>query len=87
MQEADFVVVGSSGGGLAEAMGPGGVTFETENASALAAALEKVIDLPYAGPVKADSPAGLHLASHRPEFVARRYLELLTLHPLKYSNQ
>ena len=81
------VVVGSSGGGLAEAMGPGGVTFETENASALAAVLEKVIDLPYVGPVKADSPAGLHLASHRPEFVARRYLELLALHPLKYSNQ
>jgi glycosyltransferase involved in cell wall biosynthesis len=64
-------VIGSEGGGLPEAIGPCGVTFPNGDADALAECLLQELPL--------DEYRGLaaeHLAPHRPEVVARAYLEI-----------
>ncbi len=66
-------VVGSGGGGLPEAIGPGGRTFANGDARALAEALRATL---------ADSPAAPgaveeHLRRHSRRVVAQRYLEVL----------
>jgi glycosyltransferase involved in cell wall biosynthesis len=69
-------VIGSSGGGLPEAIGPCGVTFANGDAAALAEKIEMFLKQP-------DLLAGFrqnaanHLARHQPEVVAQKYIELL----------
>ena len=70
------LVIGSRGGGLKEAIGPCGVTFDNGDAAGLAAVLEEVLAdphrfLPHAGVVSE------HLALHGSEPVVARYLEVL----------
>lgn len=70
------VVVGSSGGGLAEAIGPCGVTFPNGDAGALAARLDELLANPRLGdPLRQAAPA--HLEAHRVSTVANTYTELL----------
>lgn len=70
------VVVGSEEGGLKEAIGPCGFTFENGNAEALAAALQRALfDLDAAKSLRACAPD--HLARFRAEAVATAYLELM----------
>lgn len=67
-------VVGSAGGGLPEAMGPGGRTFPNGDAPALAAVLRMTLrDGQPADPAAIEA----HLERHSPRVVARRYLEVL----------
>lgn len=70
------LVVGSSGGGLPEAIGPGGVVFPNGDVPALAAALLRGLALDAAQPdfrrlVQA------HLQRHHPESVAKAYLAVI----------
>lgn len=69
------VVVGSSGGGLPEAIGPCGITFANGDAEALARALEKLI-LITDERRRLLARASEHLAQFHPETVARQYLDL-----------
>ncbi|HZR18250.1 MAG TPA: glycosyltransferase family 4 protein [Verrucomicrobiae bacterium] len=70
------VIVGSQAGGLPEAIGPCGATFSTGDAAALAALLTTILP-------SNDALAGFrvhaarHLAQHRPDAVAQRYLSTL----------
>jgi len=67
------VVVGSAEGGLAEAIGPCGITFPNGNARALADALARLLD----DPAECDrlrQNAGAHLARFTPRHVAKIYL-------------
>jgi glycosyltransferase involved in cell wall biosynthesis len=71
------VVVGSTCGGLPEAIGPCGRTFSNGDPAALAEVLQDLLARPeswkdYFAHVKA------HLEAHRPSVVAGRYLEILT---------
>ncbi|MHB1953067.1 MAG: glycosyltransferase family 4 protein [Sulfobacillus sp.] len=69
------VVVGSHGGGLKEAIGPGGLTFPNGDASALADSLETLLtdcDLV----TRLQSAVSGHLAQHQPADIAARYLEV-----------
>ncbi len=69
------VVVGSKGGGLPEAIGPGGLTFPNGDAGALAEALEKLLR----APDECDglgAPAQKHLVHFHPTAIAHRYLDL-----------
>jgi glycosyltransferase involved in cell wall biosynthesis len=69
------LVIGSSGGGLPEAIGPCGVTFPNTDAPALADILEKLLRAPgERDRFVAEAPA--HLAHFQPDVVARRYLDL-----------
>jgi len=70
------VVVGSSGGGLADAIGPCGATFPNGDAAALAAVLCRLLtdETARAG---YRAGAGAHLRHHQPDVVAARYLEVL----------
>ena len=69
------VVVGSEGGGLGEAIGPGGLTFPNGDVAALADRLEQVLDdADLLARLRAALPE--HLARHRPPKVAARYLEV-----------
>lgn len=69
------VVVGSSGGGLPDAIGPCGMTFPNNDAEALAHALEELLTSEH---LVASFRAGaeLHLSRHRPREVARAYLKV-----------
>jgi glycosyltransferase involved in cell wall biosynthesis len=70
------VVVGSDGGGLPEAIGPCGLVYERGSARALADTLEKVLrDELLRRRLREAAPA--HLAAHRREVIARRYLAVL----------
>lgn len=69
------VVVGSSGGGLPEAIGPCGVTFSNENAEALAKALHKLLIQPNER-ARFAAHAPKHLTQFHPEVIANRYLDL-----------
>jgi glycosyltransferase involved in cell wall biosynthesis len=67
------MVIGSSGGGLPEAIGPCGITFANGDSSELANAIESVLSHPellnaYRG------PATEHLLRHAPLSVARKYI-------------
>jgi glycosyltransferase involved in cell wall biosynthesis len=72
------VVIGSSGGGLPEAIGPCGVTFPNGDAAALAKKIQSLLSEP--DQIKAyQENAERHLANHKPETVARQYLQLMGL--------
>ena len=70
------VVVGSADGGLKEAIGPCGVTFENGNENALANCLAKLLLDPEAG-ANFQKAAPEHLAKFRANAVASAYLELI----------
>jgi glycogen synthase len=70
------VVIGSAEGGLAEAIGPCGITFPNGNARALAEALTRLLG----DPAECDrlrENASAHLAPFRPRHVAKIYLETM----------
>ena len=70
------VVVGSAAGGLAEAIGPCGITFPNGDAQALAKALSRLIEDPMErARLRRNSTA--HLARFTPEHVASLYLEAM----------
>ena len=69
-------VVGSSGGGLPEAIGPCGRTFRNGSVEELADVLAELLRSP-ASLEALRAGAAAHLAKHRSEPVARRYLEAL----------
>jgi glycosyltransferase involved in cell wall biosynthesis len=68
------VVVGSAGGGLAEAIGPCGVTFPNGDAAALADAITTLLADPDER-ARLRQPAMSHLARFTPRHVAGIYLE------------
>jgi glycosyltransferase involved in cell wall biosynthesis len=68
------VVIGSAGGGLAEAIGPCGATFPNGDAPALAAAISRLLDDP-AERDRLRDKAPAHLARFTPHRVAAVYLE------------
>lgn len=70
------VVVGSSGGGLPEAIGPCGRTFPNGDARALAAVLEELLRSP-ATRARLRLGAEAHLAPRRAAAVAAAYLDAL----------
>jgi glycosyltransferase involved in cell wall biosynthesis len=68
------LVVGSSAGGLSDAIGQCGITFKNGDASDLARAIRELLERPVAQEdrqIMAD-----HLWRHRSEVVARRYLKI-----------
>jgi glycosyltransferase involved in cell wall biosynthesis len=69
-------VIGSSGGGLPEAIGPCGEIFPNGDVVVLAEKIEMFLKQPdlLAG-CRRDSAS--HLARHQPEVVAQKYIELL----------
>ena len=70
------VVVGSQNGGLKEAIGPCGVTFENENVAALAAQLGRMINEPEARATLLQH-APEHLANFQSEAIAASYLRAM----------
>jgi len=70
------VVIGSSGGGLPEAIGPCGVTFPNGDAVALSQNIQTLLNQPDLMAIY-QGQAASHLAPHRPAAIARRYLEVL----------
>lgn len=69
------VVVGSSGGGLADAIGPCGPTFPNGDAGALAETLRELLgSTPRVDAYRAAAPA--HLRQHTVEAVVERYLDI-----------
>jgi glycosyltransferase involved in cell wall biosynthesis len=68
-------VVGSSGGGLPEAIGPCGITFPNGNADALASALEQLLAAPDERQRLAANRSQ-HLAQFHPATIAESYLNL-----------
>jgi len=71
------VVIGSAGGGLAEAIGPCGVTFPNGDARALADAIGRLLDDP-AQRERLRQNAPDHLARFTPPAVAAVYLKTMT---------
>jgi glycogen(starch) synthase len=69
-------VVGSSGGGLPDAIGPCGVTFQNRNKEQLAAVIESLLHNPEIIE-KCRIPASEHLRQHSSLSVAHKYLEYL----------
>ena len=69
------VVVGSSGGGLPEAIGPCGITFPNGDAVALSEALETLLTQPNERE-RLTKNAPEHLAVFHPTLIAERYLQL-----------
>lgn len=70
------VVVGSTGGGLPDAIGRCGLTFPSGEAIALAAVLQRVLTSP-ALRAKLLDHAASHIEKHRPDRVAGQYLKVL----------
>jgi glycosyltransferase involved in cell wall biosynthesis len=69
-------VIGASGGGLPEAIGPCGITFKSGDADALAEAIAKLLNDPALLQSLRDA-APAHLARHTPQAIVDRYLDLL----------
>jgi glycogen(starch) synthase len=69
------VVVGSSGGGLPETIGPCGITFSNGDAAGLAKALETLLSQPNER-ARFAANAPTHLAQFHPAVIANRYLDL-----------
>lgn len=69
------VVVGSEGGGLKEAIGPCGETFPNGDVEALAVLLSQLLNCPDQLAIYRQSAAA-HLALHRPEAIAKAYLNV-----------
>ena len=70
------LVLGSEGGGLKQAIGPGGATFSNGDASGCAALIEWALRDPAAA-YRCTAAASAHLALHHREAVAQRYLTVL----------
>src|ERR1041384_1665815 len=70
------VIVGSEKGGLKEAIGPCGLTFENGNVSELAAQLKRLLSEPDLI-AKFREGANEHLAKFQPDQVAAAYLRLM----------
>ena len=70
------VVVGSENGGLKEAIGPCGLTFENGNASALAAKLKQLLNDP-AMQDNLRQHAAEHLAKFKADAIAAAYLRVM----------
>ncbi|MBC8096446.1 MAG: glycosyltransferase family 4 protein [Akkermansiaceae bacterium] len=70
------VVAGSAGGGLKDAIGGCGITFENGDVAALQKALRELLLNPASWP-DYRSHAAAHLARHSPPTVARAYLRLM----------
>ncbi|MGI8436342.1 MAG: glycosyltransferase, partial [Chthoniobacterales bacterium] len=69
------VVVGSSGGGLLEAIGPCGLTFPNADIAALTTLLERLLGSPgECARLRAHAPE--HLARFHPTRIAQQYLAL-----------
>ncbi len=73
------VVVGSSGGGLPEAIGPCGVTFRNGDAGALADQLAHLLTHPEAL-AGYRAPAAAHLSRHSAREIGEEYLRLFAQH-------
>ena len=71
------VVVGSTHGGLPEAIGPCGRTFKNGDPSALAEVLHDLLAQPEKWNDHYFVHAKAHLDRHRPSVVADRYVEVL----------
>lgn len=71
------IVIGSSGGGLREAIGPCGITFTNGDAGELANAIESVLQHPETFEAYKNH-APKHLEQHAPLSVARKYIGYLT---------
>jgi glycosyltransferase involved in cell wall biosynthesis len=69
------VTVGSSGGGLADAIGPCGPTFPNGDVNALVAVLSRLLKTPDEL-AQFRKPAAEHLRRHHPATIAARFLEL-----------
>lgn len=72
---AGCVVLGSDGGGLPEAIGPSGITFRSGDVEDLTDQLDKLLQRRELWP-NYRAAAQEHLRQHRPELIARRYLEV-----------
>lgn len=70
------VVIGSAEGGLAEAIGPAGITFPNGRADLLAAAVRRVLYEPGLAETLRQAAEG-HLPAFSSQLVARRHLELM----------
>ena len=70
------VVVGSQNGGLKEAIGPCGLTFENGNVTAMANQLKRMISEPELGATLLQD-ASEHLAKFQSETIAAAYLSLM----------
>src|SRR5262249_5050801 len=70
------VVVGSERGGLPEAIGPCGLTFENGNAGALASQLKRLLTEPDLHS-KLRQGAADHLAKFQPQHITAAYLRLM----------
>ncbi|MEO8558949.1 MAG: glycosyltransferase family 4 protein [Rhodospirillales bacterium] len=71
------VVIGSSGGGLPEAIGPCGITFPNGDADALADAISRLLGDPALLQSLRDA-APVHLARHTPQAVVDAYLQVMS---------
>jgi glycosyltransferase involved in cell wall biosynthesis len=69
------VVIGSSGGGLPEAIGPCGVTFPNGNDERLAEILEQLLKDPSALEQYRNAAVS-HLASHKADVISAQYIDL-----------
>lgn len=69
------VVIGSSGGGLPEAIGPCGMTFRNNDVAALAESLKRLLQSP-GERSRLQAHAASHLAQFQPATVAQQYLAL-----------
>jgi glycogen(starch) synthase len=80
------VVVGSEGGGLKEAIGPGGVTFPNGNVASLVRCLTDLLTHPEELALYRQK-AREHLSRHSPRAVAGAYLEVLesAYHEYRYG--
>jgi glycogen(starch) synthase len=67
-------VIGSDGGGLAEAIGPAGTTFRRGDVTDLTAKISQV--LTQSKPAPQDDEVAAHLSLHHPTRVAKNYLEV-----------
>ncbi len=70
------IVVGSEGGGLKEAIGPCGLTFENRNVEALAAELKRVMSEPKLQSTLRERAAE-HLVKFQSDAVAAAYLDIM----------
>ena len=75
------VVIGSTEGGLAEAIGPCGVTFSNGDAEALAGAVQNLLENPELEESFRDQAAA-HLAHFEAKVIANRYLDLWPSSPM-----
>lgn len=68
------VVIGADGGGLADAIGPAGITFRRNDATDLALNLSRLLEQ---SSVRDEKGITEHLALHRPDRIAKSYLEVI----------